>query len=449
MANGTMTMVLEVGPSFSRITDYFGPWAIEQSRFQLMASAVKSMDLAGHIKSNIAVKSKSEVSAVVAGRDFDVTDNGVAVIPVTGVLMKHVSSLDDGSSTVAVRRQIRVAANDPRIKSIVLRIDSPGGTVSGTQDLADEVASANSRKPVIAYVEDLGASAAYWIASQAGKVYANESAMVGSIGVYMVVEDSSKMADQLGIIVYVVQAGEFKGMGTPGTEVTDDQLSEFQRLIDADFKLFTRDVAKGRKMGLDKIIGLADGRVHPAARAVKLGLLDGISTFDEVLSKASVASQARAETQLEGIIMAEQEVKQASLAELKAALPKATADFLILQLEKGATIQSAIAQWAEQSDLNNARLSEDNARLNEDKARLSEEIKLAKKMVGVPALASGAKKGSEEREDPIAEFNTKLEEAIKSGRSRAAAVRDICVSDPELHAAYVAAYNTRHGRKAA
>ena len=133
-------------------------------------------------------------------RGYEITETGVAVIAISGILEKR--------QTHHVRSLLRNATEDERVVGILLVIDSPGGTVAGTADLAASIRSAAKVKPVHAFVEDLAASAAYWAASQAGKVFANtNTAMVGSIGTYAVLIDSSEMANKAGIKVHVIRAG--------------------------------------------------------------------------------------------------------------------------------------------------------------------------------------------------------------------------------------------------
>ncbi|MHB8862043.1 MAG: S49 family peptidase [Pirellulaceae bacterium] len=134
------------------------------------------------------------------------------------------------------------------------------------------------------FLDDLTASAAYWVASQATKVYANnKTALIGSIGTFAVLIDQSKRAEQLGVKVHVIKAGDFKGTGTPGTAITDKQLAHMQHIVDAANAEFLRGVATGRKMGSLAISAVADGRVHVAAEAKRLGLIDDVKPFDDVV----------------------------------------------------------------------------------------------------------------------------------------------------------------------
>jgi signal peptide peptidase SppA len=208
----------------------------------------------------------------------------VAVIPIVGPIEKYKSIFSCGTSTIDVQAQLETALSDSTIASIVLYIDSPGGTMAGTTDLADYIASAKSIKPIIAYVSDHCASAAYWIASQCTAIYANAGAFVGSIGVYIVMVDSSVAANQAGYSVKLVAAGEYKGIGVDGVPIDDKAIASVQRSVNAAYDLFTNAVSRGRSLPLADVITLADGEVHIAKEAMSLNLIDGIGTLDAVFN---------------------------------------------------------------------------------------------------------------------------------------------------------------------
>jgi len=269
------------------LDQYFGVWAIQEEPFHTAADLYSrpDFDLEVHFRTKGA--DARQQAAAYGSRGYATVghDGSVAVVELHGSLMKFVPSVTAGTSTVQARRQIRAAVADKSIRSIVLLIDSPGGTVAGTADLAEEVAKADKQKPVHAYIEDLGASAAYWVASQARAIYANETALVGSIGTFMILNDSSKRAEKLGIQVHVVRAGEFKGSGTPGTEITDEQLAEWQGLVESINSHFLKAVRTGRKMSTARVKQLADGRVHVGEHAKALGLVDGIEQLDATIER--------------------------------------------------------------------------------------------------------------------------------------------------------------------
>jgi len=209
-----------------------------------------------------------------------VTEDGIAVLSLIGPLMKGQSKFG-GTSSVGARIQLRKALADDDVRAILLAIDSPGGHVAGTKDLADEIAAA--QKPEFAQIDDLAASAALWIASQADQVFANATALVGSIGTYMVVYDSSEAFEREGVKVHVISTGDLKGAMVEGSKITKAQLAAEQELVNDINDFFVNAMADGRDLSREAIEDIADGRVWIAAKAQKLGLIDGIQTFPQTL----------------------------------------------------------------------------------------------------------------------------------------------------------------------
>ncbi len=320
---------------------------------------------------------------------FQVVSGGVAILSLNGPLTKYRSSLAQyfgGTSMLDMRRALRAAAADDGVKAILLHVDSPGGTVAGTHDLADDVAAAAERKPLFAYIEDLGASAALCVAAQAAKVYANRNALVGSIGTVMVVHDLSKQADEIGVKVHVVSTGFMKGAGTPGAEVTDEQLADLQRMVDEMFQQFRDDLVRGRGLSKKQVDQLATGQLWVGQGAAELGLIDGVESLDETIeqlrqaARPSSNARAPAANQTE-VPMGQNNEKTAAatIAELKAAFPN-DAEFALSAAEKGLTLVEAKADYADHLQ---ARLQNRDEELEQTKAELAE----AKK---TPATSRGA-----------------------------------------------------------
>jgi len=230
-----------------------------------------------------------------SGRGYTLEDGGIAVLSISGPLSKEetcASWLFGGTSTVRIRQALRSAIRDPKVAKVVLLLDSPGGEVAGTADLAEDVQRLGAEKPIIAYASDLCASAAYWIGSQASEFYGNSTAQVGSIGVYMAVRDTSEATAKQGVKVHVIRTGSHKGAGVAGTPITEDHLDDWQRVVDDLNTQFVSAVARGRGMSFEEARKLADGRVHVGQHAVDLGLLDGIHPLDHVLDslRGSIAT---------------------------------------------------------------------------------------------------------------------------------------------------------------
>jgi signal peptide peptidase SppA len=338
---------------------HFGYWCVEPQWFAQAVSAVRS----GMMQPG---KPGEPASYQMAG--------SVAVIGIEGHMTKGRSSFG-GASTVEIRRMLAKAQSDEAVKSILLNIDSPGGTADGTAELGDAVAK--SRKPVRAFVGGMACSAAYWIASQADRIDAGRTNFIGSIGTVAVLEDVTGMMDKAGIKMRVVSTGPYKGLGMDGA-ITDALVEDVQREINDLNAHFLAAVADGRGMPMETVRTLADGRSHTGDKALALGLIDGLSTLDDILTEMNMEiDHAALMAENEKLTrLLDQATKPASAAELKAAFPGDTG-FVLDQLEKNATLTDAKAARAES-------LAAQLAAANERIASLEKE--LAKATTGQSAL---------------------------------------------------------------
>lgn len=277
--------VIPVGavPPQARMSDYFGCWAYEPDRFWAQWKIIQETDLARHMAAPVPPRSPSMLMESGKG------NNSIARVILRGSMMKGQSSFG-GTSTVQLRRDIRQAVNDPNVSGILLDIDSPGGTVAGTADLAAEVKTARKKKPVWAHIDDLGASAAYWVASQADQVFANDkTALVGSIGTLMTVYDYSGRAEKDGVRAHVFATGPLKGAGVPGAPISDEQASYFQSLVNESQTSFDAAVRTGRGMNATQLAAVRTGGVFSATQALDLKLIDGIRSIDRTLEALAQA----------------------------------------------------------------------------------------------------------------------------------------------------------------
>lgn len=218
--------------------------------------------------------------------------DGVAVFEIAGKLLKDVPDIFRyfniaSTSTLDVQEALAKALDDSEVDALMFHIDSPGGQIAGIQELADDIRAARDIKPVHAHISDLGASAAYWLASQAGHVTANGTAEVGGIGIYMVVFDSSKAADEMGVTVHVIKSGKFKGVGISGAPITDEQIADLQRTVDGVNDEFIKAVAAGRGVKRNHIRHLATGQVWLAEKARQYLLIDEVANWNQAFSRAS------------------------------------------------------------------------------------------------------------------------------------------------------------------
>lgn len=218
---------------------------------------------------------------------------GVAVIPVYGLITQKpsiLSMLFGGTTTQALTAQLREAVNNPSVRTVVLDIDSPGGGVNGIQELAAEMLQMRERKPIIAVVNSLAASAAYWIAASASEIVITPSGDVGSIGVFHAHEDLSQRMEKEGVKVTLISAGRFKTEGNPFEPLNDEAREAIQGRVDEAFGTFVASVAKGRGVSASDVrTGFGQGRVVGARQAERSGMADRTATFDQTLERLGIA----------------------------------------------------------------------------------------------------------------------------------------------------------------
>ena len=222
----------------------------------------------------------------------------VRIVPVMGVVAPRASMVNGisqpmGTSSDRVAADIAAAAEDPAVAGILLHLDSPGGEVAGTERVVQAVREARKAKPVHAYTAGMAASAAYWIAAAADRVTAARSAMVGSIGVFAVRDDSSKVLAQRGVTRHVIRSGKYKGSGVEGTPISDADRAKWQGEVDAIHSIFAGDVAAFRSLTPDQIAAVADGRVFTGQDAVALRLVDGVGGISQALRAVEAAAAMR------------------------------------------------------------------------------------------------------------------------------------------------------------
>ncbi len=224
--------------------------------------------------------------------------DGVAVVPIVGVIAKRLnlfSAISNGLSTELVGSTIRQAANDSGVNSIVLQIDSPGGTVDGTQTLANLVAEVAQEKPVVAFIDGLAASAGYWIASAAPEIYIDgDTTTVGSIGVVATHVDKSRMQEAMGIKTTEITAGKYKRIASEFAPLSEEGKQVIQDQVDYLYSVFVNTVARNRGASVDTVLSkMADGRLFTGMQAIDAGLADGVSSLDQLISNLAAGMQPK------------------------------------------------------------------------------------------------------------------------------------------------------------
>ena len=228
--------------------------------------------------------------------------NGVAVLDLEGPLAKRMSAVSaacEGTSTNLIADFFQQAMEDPEVKGIVLNIDSPGGTVDGTMDLARAIYNARGKKPIVALADGQACSAAYWIGAAADAFFmTNDTTFVGSIGVVFTHVDQSKALEKAGLVVKEITAGKYKRAISSIKPLDAAGEAQLQEWADDIYTLFVNDISNFRGVPVEQVLDhMAEGRVFMGQKAIEAGLVDGVSTLDDLISQMSqgrVGSQAGA-----------------------------------------------------------------------------------------------------------------------------------------------------------
>jgi signal peptide peptidase SppA len=181
------------------------------------------------------------------------------------------------------------------VSAVVLDIDSPGGTVAGVTELAAEIRAARGgSKPIVAAANTLAASAAYWLASQADEVVVSPSGSVGSIGVYAVHQEVSRMLDEMGVGTTIISAGPHKTEGNEFEPLTDEARADIQSRVDVSYASFVADVAAGRGVTAEQVeADFGGGRVLTARKAQSAGMVDRVETLAQTVARLGTAGGRR------------------------------------------------------------------------------------------------------------------------------------------------------------
>jgi protease-4 len=202
---------------------------------------------------------------------FGLSSSQIGVIDITGVIL----------SPETIDTQLRKFGDEPSIKAIILHINSPGGGAAASQEIYHEVLRVRQEKhkKIIASVESVGASGAYYIASACDKIYANDASLVGSIGVIIEWTNYGELLRWAKLKNVTITSGDLKDAGDPSRDVTPKEQAYFQSLVDNMFGQFVHDVATSRHTTDDKIKPLATGQVWTGQQALPLGLIDKVGGF--------------------------------------------------------------------------------------------------------------------------------------------------------------------------
>jgi signal peptide peptidase SppA len=272
------------------------PWALRPERMAAFAHVLArwSANLGPTPEGAATVAAdKAAVEARRAAASQGAGGGVIMVLPLYGVIAQRASQVEDvsgpgGTSTQRFTSALRQALADDAVAGILIDIDSPGGSVYGVGELADELYRARGGKPITAIANSVAASAAYWIGAAAEEFYVTPGGEVGSIGVWAAHEDWSKAMDDAGIKTTLVSAGEFKVEGNPYEPLTDAAKAFMQTRVNDYYGTFTKSVARARGVPVAQVRdGMGQGRVLGADQAFAEKMVDGVATFDEAVKALS------------------------------------------------------------------------------------------------------------------------------------------------------------------
>lgn len=213
-------------------------------------------------------------------------DEKIAVLPVEGVIGSQESTGGVLSTSAAtpetLRDELRQAAEDESVEAAIIEVDSPGGGVVASAEMHQSILDfkRESGKPVVVSMGETAASGGYYISTAADSIVANETTLTGSLGVIFSYLNYGEAARKLGLEEEVIKSGEFKDIGSPAREPTEEEREILQGLVDESYGAFVEVIVEGRDLPEDRVRELADGRVYSGLQARELGLVDELGDLD-------------------------------------------------------------------------------------------------------------------------------------------------------------------------
>lgn len=215
----------------------------------------------------------------------------LAVIYVEGMIVGgrgQVGLFSEGGGTDYLIRQLHTARDDASVKAVVLRINSPGGTVPASQEVGEELKKLRAAgKPVITSMADMAASGGYWLAACTDKIYANPATITGSLGVYVPYSNLEELYKKIGVHQEKIKSGPHKDILSPDRQLTEEERVIIQAMVDDMYNQFIEVIAQGRGLDPAAVRELADGRIYTGRQAKELGLVDELGNMYDAIDGAA------------------------------------------------------------------------------------------------------------------------------------------------------------------
>ncbi len=228
------------------------------------------------------------ISSVKSRKTIISIGNKIGVVEIRGVI----------ADSKPILKALDEFKRNSSIKGILLRIESPGGGVGPSQEIYREVVRVGKTKPVLASLGGIAASGGYYIASGAKKIIANPGTLTGSIGVIINFGNFTELFKKIGYKPITIKSGKFKDIGNPGREMKPEEREYLEKLVKNVHEQFVKDVAKGRKLPVDRVKKIADGRIFTGEQAKKLGLVDGLGNFQDAVDELARMAKIKGEPKL-------------------------------------------------------------------------------------------------------------------------------------------------------
>lgn len=271
---------------------YETPWAILPGKLLAILDVVHR-----HAAGELLPQAEIDAIKAAARKPAAQMAGAIAVLPVFGTIFPRANLMTEhsgGASAEGLAAQFRALVADPNVGAIVLDVDSPGGAVSGIDELGTEIFKARGTKPIVAQVNHLAASAAYWVATAADEMVVTPSGEVGSIGVFAAHQDVSAALEREGVKVTLISAGKFKTEGNPYQPLGEEARAAIESRVADYYGAFTKAVARNRGVSVADVQGgFGEGRVVGAKEAVRLGMADRVGTLEETLERLMRGSGKR------------------------------------------------------------------------------------------------------------------------------------------------------------
>lgn len=385
-------------------------------------------------------------------KDIMSVSGGVATIRIHGVITKTpmVIGWDEWSvGADIVEEAFRTAMSRSSVDSILLDIDSPGGSVDGTPELAAVISAARGKKPIVAFANGMMASAAYWIGSAADTIVATEAALVGSIGVVMDHYDLSELYSKIGVKKTPITAGKYKRIASDEKPLSDEGRAYLQDMVDGIYSMFVDAVSAHRAVTTEKVLAMADGKEFIGKQAHSVGLIDSIGSRERALAITHERSSRNMDLKTlqenhpdlyqQVIAMGVEQGKQ----EMAKAVDEARQTSAVTERERITTLLNAGADQKATMEAINGGMTAGEAYKSFFEA---EKNKRGAALADLGAQATKPVKAEEPAAavtgDDVKKFEAAVEREMATGKTRGQAVLAVSNADPDLHERYLKAINS-------